>query len=279
MRTSYAQAGQRAETTTATTTGVVAPPSADGTRGGCARHGRVFSLVRMSVALPPASAGPNAFHLTEDSGLRLDLGRFFMVYEFGLKEILTKVDILQAEMRLINGEAPIEHVSSRLKSLASLAEKLQRKGLPFSTASVQESIHDIAGIRIVCSFVSDVYSIADMLLKQSDVELVAVKDYIAAPKPNGYRSLHLLVDTPVNLSDRVATARVEVQLRTVAMDFWASLEHKIYYKWKQQVPNALRDELLEAALSAAALDETMQRLHRDSGRLLPAERTSRTRPR
>lgn len=192
------------------------------------------------------------------------LRRFLMVYEFGLLEMLTKVKILQEEMRLINGESPIEHIASRVKTIESLTAKAQRKGVPLTTASVQDSIHDIAGIRVVCSFVSDVYTVAEMLLSQPDVDLVIAKDYIADPKPNGYRSLHLIVDTPVHMSDRVATARVELQLRTVAMDFWASLEHKIFYKWHRHVPIALREELFEAARSASALDQTMQRLHRES---------------
>lgn len=200
-----------------------------------------------------------------------DLRRFLMVYEFGLQEVLTKVRILQEEMRLITGESPIEHVASRVKTIESLTAKARRKGVPLTTDDVQESIHDIAGVRVVCSFVSDVYTIADMLLGQPDVDLVVAKDYIAAPKPNGYRSLHLIVDTPVHMSDRVATARVELQLRTVAMDFWASLEHKIFYRWHEHVPAALRDELAEAARSASALDQTMQRLHREArhGALAP----------
>ncbi len=223
----------------------------------------------MSVMHRPRPTDHDNLHVTAGLGHAADVRRFFMIYAFGLEEMLTKVNILQEEMRLSAGDSPIEHVTSRLKSVESIARKARRKGVPLTTANLERAIHDVAGIRIVCSFVSDVYQVADMLVRQSDVDLVACKDYIASPKPNGYRSLHLILDTPVHMSDRVATARIEVQLRTVAMDFWASLEHKIFYRWDQQVPAALREELLEAARSASALDETMQRVHREAHGLRP----------
>jgi len=196
------------------------------------------------------------------SGPGTDVRRFLMVYKFGLDEMLTKVNILREELRM-GEDCPIEHVTSRLKTFESLAAKVDRKGVPFTVDHVREAIHDVAGIRIVCSFVSDVYLVADMLTRQPDVELVATKDYIAEPKANGYKSLHLIVDTPVHMSDRTVTARVELQLRTVAMDFWASLEHKIFYKYDEAVPAQLRAELTEAAHIADRLDSTMQRLHRE----------------
>ncbi len=238
-------------------------------RRGMSRKGKTPSVVAMSVTHRPRPTDHDNHHVTAGLGPAADVRRFLMIYAFGLEEMLTKVNILQEELRLGAEDSPIEHVASRLKSVESIARKARRKGAPLTMAGVQRVVHDVAGVRVVCSFVSDVYRVADMLVGQSDVDLIACKDYIASPKPNGYRSLHLILDTPVHMSDRVATARIEVQLRTVAMDFWASLEHKIFYKWDRQVPAALREELLEAARSASALDQTMQRVHREVHRLQP----------
>jgi putative GTP pyrophosphokinase len=192
-----------------------------------------------------------------------DLDRFMMVYKFGLAEINTKVTILAEELAYKGRGNPIEHVSPRLKTPASITAKAQRIGCPITFDDLRARIRDIAGVRIVCSFVSDVYTVAEMLTKQPDINLVTKKDYIAKPKANGYRSLHLIVEIPVFLSDRVVAVPVEVQLRTVAMDFWASLEHKIYYKYDPDVPAALRDELAAAAEDAARLDKRMERLHHE----------------
>ncbi|SSC23558.1 RelA/SpoT protein, partial [Klenkia terrae] len=192
-----------------------------------------------------------------------ELRRFLSVYYFGLQEMLTKVEILREELRLEDDDCPIEHVGSRLKSFESLTAKVARKGLPLELDAVRESVLDVAGIRVVCSFVSDVYLVADMLTRQPDVEVLETKDYIAVPKANGYKSLHLIVRTPVHLSTGPVWVPVELQLRTVAMDSWASLEHKVFYKWDRDVPAELRAELLEAAHIADRLDATMQRLHRE----------------
>lgn len=201
---------------------------------------------------------PEAFPELND-----ELTHFMMVYKFGLAEIRTKTDILAEELAHRGTGNPIEHVSPRLKTPASIAAKARRIGCPLTFDDLRGRIRDIAGIRIVCSFVSDVYTVADMLTRQPDVNLVLTKDYIAKPKPNGYRSLHLIVEIPVFLSDQAVAVPVEVQLRTVAMDFWASLEHKIYYKYDPDVPAALRDELAAAAEDAARLDRRMERLHRE----------------
>src|SRR4029453_1477467 len=140
--------------------------------------------------------------------------------------------------------------------------KAQRIGCPITFDDLRARIRDIAGVRIVCSFVSDVYTVSEMLTRQPDVNLVVTKDYIAEPKPNGYRSLHLIVEIPVFMSDRMVAVPVEVQLRTVAMDFWASVEHKIYYKHDPaEVPAPLRAELTAAAEDAARWDKRMERLH------------------
>nr|BFE55487.1 GTP pyrophosphokinase family protein [Dactylosporangium thailandense] len=192
-----------------------------------------------------------------------EFSQFMLHYKFGLAEVETKVKILAEELVHKGRDNPIEYVSPRLKTLASISAKAARIGCAMTVEGVRASIYDIAGIRIVCSFVSDVYTVADMLTRQSDVRLLQTKDYIAVPKPNGYRSLHLIVEIPVFLSDRVVAVPVEVQLRTVAMDFWASLEHKIYYKYDPDIPAALREELVAAAGDAARLDERMERLHRE----------------
>jgi putative GTP pyrophosphokinase len=191
-----------------------------------------------------------------------ELTQFMMVYKFGLAEIRTKIDILAEELAHGAGN-PIEHVNPRLKTPASIAAKARRIGCPLDFDDLRARIRDIAGIRIVCSFVSDVYTVAEMLTRQPDVHLVLTKDYIARPKPNGYRSLHLNVEIPVFLSNQVVAVPVEVQLRTVAMDFWASLEHKIYYKHDPGIPDPLRAELAAAAEDAARLDLRMERLHRE----------------
>ena len=189
------------------------------------------------------------------------LQKFMVQYEFGLREIETKLTILRDEFQLMHDYNPIEHISSRVKSIDSLADKLHRRGLPFDLEVVRESITDIAGIRVTCSFTNDVYRLFDLLTRQNDISIVVVKDYIAEPKPNGYKSLHAIVQVPVFLSDGTVHVPVEVQFRTIAMDFWASLEHKIYYKYDGQVPASLGADLKLAADTAAALDGHMARLH------------------
>ncbi len=190
-----------------------------------------------------------------------DLGEFLLVYKFALDELGTKINILREELTFRRGASPIEHVGERLKSVDSIVAKLQRRGLEANLDEVRQHVRDIAGVRIVCSFISDAYEIMEMLTSQRDVHVIEVEDYIAEPKANGYRSLHLIVEIPVFLSDRVVSTPVEVQIRTVAMDFWASTEHKIHYKYDRAVPAGLVDELHAAAQAARQLDETMQRLH------------------
>lgn len=193
--------------------------------------------------------------------LRQDFTRFMMRYKFGMEEIVTKLSILREEFAHLHDTNPIENVSSRLKNPDSILEKMGRKQCESTFESIAEKITDIAGVRVTCSFVSDVYHVFDMLTSQSDVVIVEVRDYITLPKPNGYRSLHALVEVPVYLSDGEVPVLVEVQLRTIAMDFWASLEHKIHYKYREDVPQALLDGLKDAADTATELDATMERLH------------------
>ncbi|UNK16444.1 GTP pyrophosphokinase family protein [Paenibacillus sp. N3/727] len=195
--------------------------------------------------------------------IRNEITRFMMKYKFALDEIETKIEILKEEFQALHDYSPIEHTKSRLKSLESILKKLYRKGNDLSLESIEENIKDIAGLRITCSFLSDTYKVSEMLQKQSDLKVINVKDYIKNPKPNGYQSLHLLVEVPVFLSDRVENVCVEVQIRTIAMDFWASLEHKIFYKYNQSVPEKLLLELKAAADTANDLDHQMERLQRD----------------
>ena len=168
-----------------------------------------------------------------------ELTRFLMAYKFGLDEMMTKVNILKEELTLGGAYCPIEHVSSRLKSLDSIVEKARRIDCPPTLDAVREQMFDVAGMRIVCSFISDADTVMDMLTSQPDIDLVRARDYIAEPQANGYKSLNLIVETPVYLSDRVEKVRVEVQIRTVAMDAWASLEHKIHYQSHRAIPPRL----------------------------------------
>ena len=183
-----------------------------------------------------------------------------MVYTCAIKEIETKLDILSTEFNLKHKRNPISSVTSRLKRTESIANKLSRNNLAFTIENIEKNVRDVAGIRVVCSYIDDIYSIADALLKQDDVRLVERKDYIANPKPNGYRSLHLIISTPVYLADSKKEVMVEVQIRTIAMDFWASLEHQI--KYKREIPDheSVYSELKACADVIAATDAHMLKL-------------------
>ncbi|MEO6826408.1 MAG: GTP pyrophosphokinase family protein [Microbacteriaceae bacterium] len=201
--------------------------------------------------------------------LRNDFTGFLLPYKFGIDEIMTKINILKEEFEYDHDYSPIEYVKSRLKSPESIVEKAQRISCPLSFTDICANIRDIAGIRITCSFISDAYWIKDMLTSQGDMTVLQVKDYIARPKPNGYKSLHLIVEVPIFMSEKVQRVCAEIQIRTVAMDFWASLEHKIYYKYHGEVPVDLLDELTGAAEVASRLDVKMERL-RDEVKALSA---------
>lgn len=193
--------------------------------------------------------------------MRDEFQRFLLEYQFGLREVETKLGILRDEFQEMHDYNPIEHISSRVKSGDSLVEKVARKGIEPSFDSIRDAITDIAGIRVTTSFTRDAYRLFDLLTQQDDIVVREVKDYIATPKSNGYKSLHVIVEVPVFLSTGRVDVAVEVQFRTIAMDFWASLEHKIYYKYAGDVPDGLLDELKDAAESAALLDARMERLH------------------
>ncbi|MEV5041178.1 GTP pyrophosphokinase [Microbacterium sp. LMI1x-1-1.1] len=205
--------------------------------------------------------------------MRDEFQRFLMEYRFGLQEIETKISILREEFHEMHDYNPIEHVSSRVKSPDSIVEKIQRRSIDPDFESVRAHITDVAGIRITCSFVNDVYRLFDLLTAQDDITVREVEDYIATPKGNGYKSLHAILEVPVYLSTGRVDVPVEVQFRTIAMDFWASLEHKIYYKYERQVPDHLLGQLKDAADAAAELDARMTRLHqqiRGAGSSAPA---------
>ena len=182
-------------------------------------------------------------------------------FQSAMREVRTKLEILDDEFSMRHSRNPIHHMESRIKSPHSIVQKLRRKGLPPTTQSAVENLQDIAGIRVVCAYLNDTYAIADLLCKQDDLRVVRIRDYIREPKPNGYRSLHLIVEVPVFLSTGKEVLPVEVQIRTIAMDFWASLEHHLRYKETAGVPETLNQQLLEAAQKISALDSEMQHIH------------------
>jgi len=179
------------------------------------------------------------------------------LYSSALKEINVKIEILNNEFVHIHNYTPIEHVKSRLKSAESIVKKMKRHHYEVNVSNMTEKLSDIAGIRIICSFTSDIYQIADMISRQSDVTVLYVKDYIRNPKPNGYKSYHMVVTIPVYLSDGPVETKVEIQIRTVAMDFWASLEHKIYYKFEGNAPASIQAELKTCADMVDLMDAKM----------------------
>ncbi|WP_340002650.1 GTP pyrophosphokinase family protein [Oceanobacillus sp. FSL K6-0127] len=195
--------------------------------------------------------------------VRNELTRFMITYKFGLDEMNTKLNILKEEFQHIHSYNPIEHIKSRIKSPESILKKVYRKNLDISMDAIRENIKDIVGIRIVCSFISDIYKVSEMIQNQQDITVIEVKDYIKHPKSNGYKSLHLILSIPVFMSDRTEQVYIEVQIRSVAMDFWASLEHKIYYKYNGEVPQQLIMELTEAANVANKLDSKMEKLNNE----------------
>lgn len=190
-----------------------------------------------------------------------DVTRLLMEYQFGIDELTTKISILHDEFAHLHDSSPIEHVDARLKSVRSIVEKVRRRGFQPSIESIRREVTDIAGVRVTCGFVKDVYAVWEMIAGQPDLTVLQVKDYIAHPKDNGYRSLHAQIEVPVHLSDRIVPVAVELQLRTVAMDFWAALEHKIYYKYAQDVPADILHDLRAAATASASLDAQMESLH------------------
>lgn len=180
-----------------------------------------------------------------------------LIYRSALKQISTKLEILNDEFQHVHRYNPIEHIKSRLKTSESIVKKLRRQGHESTIHNMVQYVNDIAGIRVICSFTSDIYRIAEMITNQGDIKVLSVKDYLVNPKPSGYKSYHMLVSVPVYLSDRIVDTKVEIQIRTVAMDFWASLEHKIHYKFEGKVPEGIENELIECARMVSELDAKM----------------------
>ncbi len=181
-------------------------------------------------------------------------------YQCALYELETKLKVLNTEFSATHNRNPIQSIKSRIKKPLSILEKLQRKGLPVTADSIEKNLNDIAGLRVVCSFPDEIYQLAIMLSTQDDIKVIEVKDYIKNPKPNGYRSLHLILEIPIFLSNQKRYVRAEVQFRTIAMDFWASLEHQMKYKKQITDPEAIAKELKECADQISALDDRMQSL-------------------
>jgi putative GTP pyrophosphokinase len=180
-----------------------------------------------------------------------------LVHKFAVEEVNTKLQILDEEFRSIHDYNPIEHIKSRVKKPASIMDKLVRYGFEPTIENARKHIYDIAGIRVICAFTSDIYKVYDLLDRQNDVRIIEVKDYIENPKPNGYKSMHVHVEIPVFLSSGVVPTRIEIQIRTIAMDFWASLEHKIYYKYRNKAPKDITDQLKVCANMITLLDDRM----------------------
>lgn len=186
-----------------------------------------------------------------------------LIYNSAMKEMVTRLEILSEEFQHTHSYNPIEHLKSRLKSPESIVKKLRRHGYESSIENMVTYVKDIAGVRVICSFTSDVYKIAEAISAQSDIEILSVKDYIKNPKPSGYQSYHIIALVPVYLSDKKIDTKVEIQIRTIAMDFWASLEHKINYKFDGNVPEEIRSQLVDCAGRIRDLDDRMLHLNEE----------------
>ena len=184
------------------------------------------------------------------------------LYQAAIKQMTIKFEILNDEFKVRYERSPIHHIESRLKSQTSIINKLKKRGYEISAESARNNINDIAGVRVVCCYIDDVYDVADMLLRQSDVRLIYEQDYIKTPNYNGYRSLHLDIQIPIYLAEKTEYVSVEVQLRTVAMDFWASLEHDLRYKSTKTLPDGIHERMLQCAGEIADIDMRMQEIYK-----------------
>lgn len=194
-----------------------------------------------------------------------------LVYNSALKQVGTKLEILNDEFQHVHKYNPIEHIKSRIKSSESIVKKLRKNGYDATIENMVEYVNDIAGVRVICSFTSDIYRIAEMIGNQNDLSVMSVKDYIKNPKASGYKSYHMIVKVPIFLSDRIVDTKVEIQIRTVAMDFWASLEHKIHYKFEGEAPVHIEQELVECARMVSELDAKMLSLNEEVRRIGESE--------
>ncbi len=189
-----------------------------------------------------------------------DFQKFMMMYNCAIREVRTKFEVLSADFSVTYKRNPIEMIKSRIKKPVSILGKLERKGLPMTMESILDNLNDVAGVRVICSFIDDIYEVANMFSSQDDITVIEIKDYIKKPKKNGYRSYHMIVEVPVFFAKRKQNMKVEVQLRTIAMDFWASLEHKMKYKKDIDDIENLEAELKECADIIAKTDEKMQNI-------------------
>ena len=183
------------------------------------------------------------------------------LYNSALKEVGTKLEILNDEFQHVHKYNPIEHIKTRIKTPESIVKKLKRNGYETSIENMVRYVNDIAGVRLICSFTSDIYQLAEMIGNQNDLKVLSIKDYIKNPKESGYKSYHMLVTVPIFLSDSVVDTKVEIQIRTIAMDFWASLEHKIYYKFEGNAPEYISEDLKDCAKMVSELDDKMLSLN------------------
>ncbi len=212
-------------------------------------------LVQSVVSAPDMVEIPDVF-VGEEKQFR----ELMMVYTCTIREIKAKLEVLNDDLAVRNQRNPIQMIKSRVKKPSSIVDKLTRRGLPVTVKSIQENLDDVAGVRVICSFVDDIYTIVNMLARQDDIEVLMVKDYIRSPKANGYRSYHMILQIPVHLSDRKVKTRVEVQIRTIAMDFWASLDHQMKYKKHMDDAEEISEELRECAEVIAQADLRMQKI-------------------
>lgn len=205
------------------------------------------------------------FEMLLNNSLEIDIQAFFdqmMIYNAGIKEVRTKLEILDDEFQTKYAYNPIHHIESRLKSVKSIVNKIKEKNMDVTLHNIKENVTDIAGIRVICNYLNDIYEVEKLLLKQSDVKLLRRRDYIQVPKSSGYQSLHLLIEVPIYLSDGPRPIPVEVQIRTIAMDFWASLEHRLKYKSDNEVAEDLRYRLKICAKAIQELDVEMQSINK-----------------
>lgn len=201
---------------------------------------------------------PDLVQVPEDMlGFAHQFQEAMMMYTCAIREVKTKLEVLNDELSVRNKRNPIDMIKSRVKKPKSIIEKLNRRGCPLTLDSMIDNLDDVAGIRVICSFLDDIYDVADMLVRQDDVKVIAIKDYIKNPKENGYRSYHMIIEIPVFFSDKKQYMRVEVQIRTIAMDFWASLDHQLKYKKEFEDSEIVSKELKECADVIAATDDKM----------------------
>lgn len=195
--------------------------------------------------------------------IKIQYEKTMLLYQAAMEEVLTRINILNREFKIENSYSPIEHISSRIKTPKSIYKKLQKHNLAMTMENMMRYVHDIAGIRIVCKFTSDIYSLVNLLENQHDIQILEHKDYIKNRKESGYQSYHIIVSVPVNLSEGCINTIVEIQIRTIAMDFWASIEHKIRYKYEKDIPPHIQRELLECSDIVRFLDQKMLALNEE----------------